>query len=155
VPLPTLNTGVVESSNGSDTVIADGGVGVGVTMAPGGVGAGAVGGGTTGTFGGTTTGTVGVGVRVGSGFGMAAARTTAFSFVFEAATVGDGFAVAIVRRGVTPDARCEGGVEWVRTAFGEGVFRGAGADFFAGGFGNAELGDADTDGSMTGSALAQ
>ena len=146
---PTLNTGAVESSSGTDTVIGAGGFGVGVTVATGGVGVGAV-------VGGTTTETVGGALRVGSGVGMAAARTTAFSFGFGVGTtVGGGFGVATnVRRGVTPRATCGGGVEGVPTPFGDGVFR-AGAVFFVCGFGNAELGDAVVDRSMTGSALAQ
>jgi hypothetical protein len=89
-------------------VIGVGGVGsVGVGVVSGGT--------TTTTFGGAACvgGAVcrGGALCVGCGFGKAAARTTAFGFGFGVG-VGVGFVVAInVRRGVTPDAACEGGAE--------------------------------------------
>lgn len=123
-----------------------GGVGVGVTVTTGGGEGAVVGGGAMGA----TVGAAGVGT-----FGSAAARTSNFAFGF-GVEIGVGVGVAIkVRRGVTRKVPVDGGVEGIGVAFVDGVFRGAGALFFACGFGDAEPGDAVDDGARAGPALAQ
>jgi hypothetical protein len=114
-PLPTVNNGGLDGTNGTETVIA-GRAGVGIPVAVGGggggVGLGVV---TTGAFGGD----VGAG-----GFGFATERTRGFGFSFGAgAGLGVGAAIK-VGRGVTRTvATGNGGVDGIGTLVGEGVER--------------------------------